>query len=458
MFRAVRLCPAIVLCVLCVLPAAAQQPEEDGIDVQRVHDGIEECLNPETPQSRIDCYSGLCEPGYRCAEALLRAATDTMGPVMAFTVLDDVMTDHHRYGITTDAHELAHVIGRQLAKRYGTSGDAFLRCTDAYYYGCQHGFFEIILAQADDPVQAAADTCESAPENQRFFCYHGVGHGFMQTYAYDLDGVLEKCNQMPEGAFRSQGCWQGAFMENVNSFLRGEDKPGVYVRNDPLQPCKRLAIEYQWECYYNHASYLLRIHNHDVGKAVKECLAADPQSRAACTRGLGQLAGTPGWQSVILGERYDESKLVESSIALCDQFPKEEYDNCITGIIEDSLNYNREPQALRLCSLLAENAGQRTSCYRSMGIAMQRSTYDPAKFRTFCAQFPDDYRTLCDPSGTLLKAPEAPNIVVQILHGIWQFFVNVWHFFQGLFAVAPSVSPTQGLVDSPPVTRSGDLP
>lgn len=446
-------------CMLCMLPTAAfgQEAQESEVDLQQVQDGIEECLNPETPESRIDCYRGLCAPGYRCAEALLRSATDTMGPVMAFTVLDDIMTQHIEYGISTDAHELAHVIGRQLAKTHGTSGEAFLRCTNAYYYGCQHGFFEIILAQADDPVAAASDTCETAPENQRFFCYHGVGHGFMLSYAYDLEGVLEKCNQLPEGGFRREGCWQGTFMENVNSFLRGEDAPGVFVRSDPLQPCKHMEMQYQWECYYNHASYLLRIHDHDVGKAAAECLNADPQSRAACTRGLGQLAGTPGWQAVILGDRFDESKLVERSIELCDMFPKDEYDNCVTGIIEDSLNYNREPQALRLCSLLAENAGQRTSCYRSMGLAMQRSTYDPEKFRLFCAQFPDEYRSFCDPQGTLLKSPEAPNIFMRIAYAIGQFLLDAWNVVRNLFAVASGVSPTQGLTDTPPVTKSGDL-
>lgn len=67
-------------CMLCMLPTAAfgQEAQESEVDLQQVQDGIEECLNPETPESRIDCYRGLCAPGYRCAEALLRSATDTV--------------------------------------------------------------------------------------------------------------------------------------------------------------------------------------------------------------------------------------------------------------------------------------------------------------------------------------------------------------------------------------------
>ena len=172
------------------------------------------CIGLSLPVAHAQ--SSACAPSYACAQALVRSATTLGGPADGFLMLDDIMARNEEYKIFSDGHEFAHVIGRQWAKDKGESGDAFLACPRDYYYGCQHGFFESVLATADSPVEAATSVCESAPGSQRFFCYHGVGHGLMMSYAYKLDSVLQKCDQMPSDGFKQNGCWQGAFMENIN--------------------------------------------------------------------------------------------------------------------------------------------------------------------------------------------------------------------------------------------------
>ncbi len=418
--------------------------------MEQVRLGVEACTNSDTPGGRTDCYATLCAPGYRCAESILRAATTIGGPVLAVTVLDDMMTVHADFGIFSDGHELAHVIGRQLAKDYGYSGETFMRCPRDYYYGCQHGFFEIVLANSDSPVDAAQSVCESAPPDQRFFCYHGVGHGFMMSYAYDLDDVIARCDELPTTDFKRQACWQGMFMENINSFLRNEQRDGVFDAKDPLLPCSRLGLEYQWECYYNHASYLLRMHDHDVAKAAAECLAADPSTRPACTRGIGQLVGNLGWQKIILGDAlFDEAKVVERGVEMCETFPADERKNCVTGMIENLLNYDQEVDAMRTCSLLADFDGQRTACYSDIGAAMLRPVYFKEKRVKHCPQFPEEYRKFCDPDGTLMNPPPPENIFVRIFRGIGDFFGGLWRMVTNLFSVSQSV-PLSGMDSSEP--------
>lgn len=431
---------AFVACMVAGRAVPTARAEEEELDLQVIQDGIDGCLNADTTDGRLGCYANLCAPGYHCAEAMLRAATTSGGPTLATTVLNDIMTVHQQYAVFTDGHELSHVIGRQLAKEFGSSGDAFMRCPRDFYYGCQHGFFEIVLATSPSPVEAALSVCESAPEDQRFFCYHGVGHGFMMSYAYDLDDVLSKCNELPEAQFKRQGCWQGSFMENINSYLRGEARDGVFNSKDPLGPCNRLEQQYRWECYFNQASFLLRINNNDVAKASAACMAADEASRPACTRGIGQLIGNPGWQKVILGDDvFTEAALVPNAIQLCESFPKSEQGNCITGMIENMLNYDQEPDALRVCSLLAEYEGQRSGCYRDFGAALQRMSYPREKYMKYCPQFPQEYRSACDPTGTKSVPPPQENIVLRIVHAIGGFFSWLWHGFTGLFAVSENV-------------------
>lgn len=409
------------------------------INLQAVQDGIDGCLNADTTDGRLGCYATLCTPAYHCAEAMLRAATTSGGPTLATTVLDDIMTVHDQYAVFTDGHELAHVIGRQLAKDFGSSGDAFMRCPNKYYYGCQHGFFEIVLANSPSPVEAATSVCESAPENQRFFCYHGVGHGFMMSYAYDLTDVLARCNELPEAGFKRQGCWQGSFMENINSYLRGEARDGVFNPKDPLGPCNRLDQQYRWECYYNQASFLLRINNNDVTKASAACMKADEASRPACTRGIGQLIGNPGWQKEILGDAFTEPELVPHAVELCQSFPAGEQGNCVTGMVENMLNYDQEADALKACSILADYEGQRANCYRDMGSAMLRSSYPQEKYLKYCPQFPQEHRASCDPDGTRLLPPPQENIFVRMWHAVTGFFGGLWHGLTSLFAVSEKI-------------------
>ena len=107
---------------------------------------------------------------------------------------------------------------------------AFYLCSTGFNYGCQHGFFEYVLARSESPKAAAGLVCESTDESRgekfKFYCYHGVGRGIMMAQAYDLQAALDVCDTLPS-VMSQDGCWQGVFMENVNA---GMDGVGEYRR------------------------------------------------------------------------------------------------------------------------------------------------------------------------------------------------------------------------------------
>ena len=100
-------------------------------------------------------------------------------------------------------HDMAHSVGRETAKDYGSNFKAFDLCPITFNYGCSHGFFEYVLARTDTPKEAATTICESltAPKDTfliaGFTCYHGVGHGIMMAEAYNVQNSLKACNTLP---------------------------------------------------------------------------------------------------------------------------------------------------------------------------------------------------------------------------------------------------------------------
>ncbi len=147
--------------------------------------------------------------------------------------------------MSVNDHQMAHVVGRDTAKDYGSNFKAFDLCPTTFNYGCSHGFFEYVLARTPDARKAATTICESLNPKTNlliagFTCYHGVGHGIMMAQGYDVQKSLKECNTMP-AAKDKDGCWQGVFMENVNAGMQGRALPGYFKKSDPLLPATKSA-------------------------------------------------------------------------------------------------------------------------------------------------------------------------------------------------------------------------
>jgi len=97
----------------------------------------------------------------------------------------------------------------------------------------------------------------------------------IKSDAYNLDTALNHCDELPSPT-GSEGCWQGVFMENVNGEMERIVGTDVFNETDPLAPCNKLEEKYQWQCYINHAAYLVRFYNNSLSYAANACLEASP--------------------------------------------------------------------------------------------------------------------------------------------------------------------------------------
>ena len=229
-----------------------------GVASEALMPDVKNCLQYKGTE-RTTCAEKICVPNRTCAEDLSIAATAVGGPEKGIEVLSELAKDN-RYAINTTGHDIAHMVGRETAKHFGSGGIVFMRCPQDFFYGCQHGFFEEVLKKELSGSKTAEKICESAPdwtEKQKFFCYHGAGHGIVMANAYDLKRSLKACDEIAS-ELGKHGCSQGLFMELINAELRGEGKARIFSERNLLTPCDTLG-KYQWGCYGNKAPDLLTL-------------------------------------------------------------------------------------------------------------------------------------------------------------------------------------------------------
>lgn len=349
----------------------------------------------------VQCYLALCGSGYDCAASVILSVTESGGASAGMQTLA-VLMDSRSFGITSDGHELAHLVGREVARHSGLTAEAFLSCPVEYNYGCQHGFFEAALADAASPSEAARRICENLPGNRpgkdKFYCYHGIGHGVMMAAAYDLNHSLSLCDSLPN-SLAAESCWQGVFMENVNGVMGGEVE--AFDNANPLAPCSRIPEQYQWQCYINHAAYLMRFYNNSLRHSAAACLNASPHVVSACMQSLALMTTNPAWQLVMARDaKVEGNNSIEIALGLCGKFPASHRQDCIFGAVDNLLNFQAYGDAVGFCSGLS--GGDRQVCATRFGAGLRGVLVSAESVGYLCAELPQDLVDNCmNPSAAM---------------------------------------------------------
>jgi hypothetical protein len=325
----------------------------------------------------------------QCVRKFLVGVTADYGPQASLGVLERLQQEGKVDRAVND-HDMAHSVGRETAKDYGSNFKAFDLCPVSFNYGCSHGFFEYVLARTDTPKEAATTICESRSSKDTFLiagftCYHGVGHGIMMAQAYNVQGSLKACNTLPTDNAQD-GCWQGVFMENVNAGMSGRSLPGVFKRSDPLAPCNKVGDRYKHECYINHSGWLMSVAGNDLRKGSRYCLEAKGKYLSSCFQSIGLMVTNPVWQSS-LGPELVKARRPESEIAaaLCARFPEQGRKDCVIAGVDNLANFDRldTKRSRAFCEAVPGSLG--TTCYRQVGVNLSNRTADEQMIRQSCS-------------------------------------------------------------------------
>jgi len=323
----------------------------------------------------------------QCVRKFLVKVTDDYGPKAALGVMERLQRDN-RVDRAVNDHDMAHSVGRETAKDYGSNFKAFDLCPITFNYGCSHGFFEYVLARTDTPKEAATTICESLNGSDHFLtagfsCYHGVGHGIMMAEAYNVQNSLKACNTLPKDTAKD-GCWQGVFMENVNAGMTNRALPGVFKRSDPLAPCDKVGDRYKHECFINHSGWLMTVAHNNVSKGTRYCLKAKGRFKSSCLQSIGLMVTNPVWQTTLAPELANRPP-AEIAATLCSRFPAVGRPDCVIAGVDNLANFDQLDVTRELAFCAAVDSSFRGACYRQIGVDIRARTQDEQLIRRSCA-------------------------------------------------------------------------
>ena len=325
----------------------------------------------------------------QCVRDYLVKVTADYGPEASLGVMERLQQEG-KVDRSVNDHDMAHSVGRETAKDYGSNFKAFDLCPVTFNYGCSHGFFEFVLARTDTPKEAATTICESRSSKDTFLiagftCYHGVGHGIMMAEAYNVQNSLKACNTLATHEAKD-GCWQGVFMENVNAGMSGRALPGVFKRSDPLSPCDEVGDRYKHECYINHAGWLMTVARNDLRKGSRYCLKAKGRYKSSCFQSIGLMVTNPTWQAA-LGPDLVQARKPEAVIAalLCGRFPAAGQKDCVIAGVDNLANFDRleTKRGGAFCNAVPSSLEE--TCHRQVGVNLANRTNDEQVIRRSCS-------------------------------------------------------------------------
>ena len=295
------------------------------------------------------------------------------------------------YARGIDCHDRAHELGRRAYEVVGS--EAFKSCGIECHSGCRHGATEAFFADngTSDLISGMGVLCGDEMDNKFHMhqCIHGIGHGLMAWYDYDLHKALQACDLI-EHPFHQSSCYSGVFMENiVGSIVRDESAPGGegyhqtnFLNDDPHYPCNVVADRYQWQCYWGQTDRVLQISG-GVDSLGDFCAESPEFVQVACFHSMGRTTST------------FFSRDIRKSFAACAAVPLVlNRDACMEGVLSDLFwDQTQSDRAVAFCEMSLSTSFERR-CYENL-IIRASEVISGADMRRFCEKLPDAYYEQC---------------------------------------------------------------
>lgn len=335
----------------------------------------------------------------KCVMDASKTMTDVAGVARAIEALQIFESRPHSHYVG-DPHLWAHEVGFEAAAKYGLTGKEFIKCPETFNYGCSHGFMEVVVQRSPSVNAAIQSVCGPIENSQeyslkrKYYCYHGAGHGVLQTYDYDLTKSLATCDSLPTYIGHA-GCWQGVFMEGDLAADEGEAPPGIFADKDhPIAPCDRVAEKYQYQCFINLPGRIIEMEKADVPAAIADCmLATGDDNRKTCLQGLGIVIGGDRWQA--LHSIYKGDTLQGTAWKYCQLFPADYLDSCIFGALSEILNVDmfNVARPIGFCQLVYDE--HKPWCFQTLGSLLRSQSPSETLVAKECSMVPAASRADC---------------------------------------------------------------
>ncbi|MCP6719993.1 MAG: cupredoxin domain-containing protein [Patescibacteria group bacterium] len=339
---------------------------------------------------------------FECWQEILLTTLDKKGVEATFDRLAELYVSESYFPLA--CHYLTHNIGIAAYKHYLKDKDSVLTPKAAYCAnGFYHGFMEAFLTVTKDPEKAKAfciyvdsKLTKDAPD-AALQCYHGVGHGAIETTLARWtrpDGgedemvkpALEICEAISDAPEELYRCTSGVFNTIANFYTSGGFGLTANMEN-PLWLCDKQPDEYKLSCYGNMNTVLRWIAGEDFQKAAR--FIEQIPDRAYTAPALRYLAN----MYTLFLARGNYTGAVEN----CRALDKSLHVSCIEGFahgfLEQGVPGEEYIEAFAFCRADALSEEEREICFK---YALNLDGwYDKEKVKEICKTVEEDYRQYC---------------------------------------------------------------
>lgn len=299
-------------------------------------------------QEIVDCR-GERESEFKCWQQRYDALVAQQSPKAALADAQQ-MFDTVAY-VKGNCHQIAHLIGRASAKKFGDVIKAFNEgnefCSSGYY----HGTMEEIAQEigSENIVGKINEICDATRKAHPYSlthhnCTHGLGHGLMGVFDYELFEALDACEHL-EDTWQQDSCYGGVFMENIMAAYNETVHTDYLKDDDPQYPCNAVADKYKSGCYIIQTSQMLRLTGTNYKKVFGLCSEVKAPFDAICFQSLGR--DISGFAQAETGPILERCMLGDTSDAKT---------NCFIGAVKDVIWYRNKLEAgLDLCNAITDN-------------------------------------------------------------------------------------------------------
>ncbi len=308
-------------------------------------------------------------------------------------------------GFIESCHYLTHNIGLASYQLYLENPKAiFSKDATSCAAGFYHGFMEGFIGTGSTGMEAAK-VCDEVGErlsevtpDARLQCYHGIGHGAMETAVAStgqfggIEPVIREalmlCEAASTGTEERYRCASGIYNAIANFLINGAYKLSVET-TDPIALCARQPDTYKEACYGNMNSAVYWAAGDTLSRALPDILRVEETHRVAAIHYIVGLAMTD-----YLAGKYDVKTLVRD----CRSLPGGLQDACIfgavSGLIEHGAPGIEYEQAFELCRNDLWTEDERTTCFSSAYYALP-GTYGEEKAAEICRSLEAEQQAKC---------------------------------------------------------------
>ena len=281
-------------------------------------------------------------------------------------------------------HENGHHIGMFLYGLVGNLSEDILsiekRCGGSVHHGIIQNYFTTSMLLKNQKIDEFEIThiCDVVLESSlsKTECLHGIGHGLIESYNYDLISALNRCDELEEAHYCYSGTAMGFGMNYFETYKESLNEDEV------LQVCKDLEEKYQIACYQYQANNLLILKNLSTRDSLAVCDTLENTNEIKyCYRGIG----------LQIFSIYNNNFELYSSECLLGNPNFQIY--CLFGAeigIIDQLGMNK---GFEFCKTLPEKF--KSDCYSQIGDWL-RKHHSPNEVKETCSKVEDmKYFEIC---------------------------------------------------------------